>query len=56
MKQNTLRLVEPYAAPVATELEVAIAEYLIAARQIGRSPATLGKYGWHLKRLSAWLE
>jgi site-specific recombinase XerD len=40
----------------ASDLEVTIAEYLIAARQIGRSPATLSKYAWHLKRLAAWLQ
>lgn len=51
-----LRLARPAAQPVATDLEVTITEYLIAARQIGRSAATLKAYGWHLKRLAAWLE
>lgn len=39
-----------------TELEIAVKEWLIALRQMGRSSETIEKYGWHLVRLAAWLE
>ncbi len=55
MNPNTLHLVSPAEVPASSDLEVTIAEYLVAARQIGRSTATLNKYGWHLRRLAAWL-
>lgn len=38
-----------------TELEIVVREWLIALRQMGRSPDTIEKYEWHLMRLVAWL-
>jgi len=37
-------------------LRKAIDEYLVAARQAGKSDATLYQYEWHLKRMATWLE
>lgn len=37
-------------------LEAAVKEFLDAKRQEGLSAATVGKYGWHLLRLTGWLE
>lgn len=38
-----------------TELEIAVKEWLIALRQMGRSSETIEKYRWHLARLETWL-
>jgi site-specific recombinase XerD len=32
-----------------------IKRYLVAARQAGKSPATVRQYGWHLEKMAAWL-
>lgn len=32
-----------------------INRYLVAARQAGKSPATVRQYGWHLGKMAAWL-
>jgi site-specific recombinase XerD len=37
------------------KLQDAVAEYLTAARQAGRSRTTILQYGWHLDRLVRWL-
>ncbi len=55
--QPALHLVKS-AAPVAdqqSEMAIAVAEYLVAARQADYTAKTIRQYRWHLDRLVAWL-
>jgi len=37
------------------QIQDAINEYLVAARQEGKSAKTIEQYGWHLERMKEWL-
>lgn len=52
--QPRLELVTSPQMPVS-ELEVSMAEFLVAIRQKNYSPTTIKQYRWHLDRLRDWL-